>query len=192
MRVLLIGDMHIPEEAEEIPEEFLEEAEDCDLIICTGDLTENAVLDELFDKAKIRVVGGEEDYIDLPEQDIVTVEEMKFGVVHGHQVEDVIDDKDKPEEREKELEPERGPEKGVQEEEEKQEKKRPEKLMEFADLLKADVLVTGHTHKPFRTEKRGTVLLNPGSATGVGSKKKTCMVLEVEGTEMKDYEMLTV
>ncbi|GEM_PF-497491 len=182
MRVLLIGDMHIPEKGKKIPEEFLEEAEDCDLIICTGDLTEDAVLDELFEKADVRAVKGEEDFMDLPEQDLVAVEEMKFGVVHGHQVDDVIEE---DEEARGEME------RTCRNEDEcKKEKARPEKLMEFADLLKADVLVTGHTHKPFRTEKRGTVLLNPGSATGVDGRK-TCMLVVVEGTELKECEILT-
>ncbi len=166
--------MHIPEDADEIPEEFLEEAENCDMIICTGDLEGDAVLDDLLERADVRVVKGENDYVDLPEQDLVTIEGMKFGVVHGHQIEDMIDG---------------GNQADV--EEDVDDRGHPEKLMEFADLLKADILVTGHTHKPFRTDKGGTVLLNPGSATGVDSEKKSCMVAVVEGTELKSCEILT-
>ncbi|MFP4116593.1 MAG: YfcE family phosphodiesterase [Candidatus Aenigmatarchaeota archaeon] len=187
MRILLIGDMHIPEEAEEIPDEFLEEAESCDLIICTGDLTENMVLDELFERAKVRAVKGEKDYIDLPEQDLVTIEEMKFGVVHGHQIDEVIDSENEKMEDERDRSCEASEEEGK----DSDGKGHAEKLMEFADLLKANVLVTGHTHKPFRTEKSGTVLLNPGSATGVGGGKRTCMVVEVEGTDLRECEILT-
>lgn len=173
MRVLLLGDMHIPEDADEIPEEFREEAKDCDLIIYTGDLTEDRVLDELFELADVRAVRGEEDYVDLPEQDLVVVEDMKLGVLHGHQLEDI----DTGEEVQKEGETE-----GEREE--------MDELVEAAELMGADVLVTGHTHKPYRTEKDGTVLLNPGSATGVDAEKKTCMVVEVEGTDMIDCEIL--
>ncbi len=160
MKVLLIGDIHIPDKSEEIPKEFIEKAEVCDLIICTGDLTEDRVLDRLMKIKKIRAVKGEKDYIDLPQQDLVGVEKMKFGVVHGNQIE------------------------------EDEDKDRTEELMEFADLLGADVLVTGHTHQPFRTEKNGKVLLNPGSATGVDGKKKTCMVVEVQGTDMVNCDII--
>lgn len=171
-RIILIGDTHIPEEAEEIPGKFLEEAEEADLILFTGDLTENSVLEELMDRADVRIAKGEDDYLELPEQDVVNVEKMKFGMIHGHQFED--DDKSKD---------------GDGEEEGKM-----EKLLEFAELMDVDVLVTGHTHKPFRTEKEGVVLYNPGTATGVdkdGSAKRTCFRLEVEEMDITESKLLT-
>ena len=176
MQVLVIGDMHIPNEAEELPEKFRERAKDSDLVICTGDITDGKLLDELMESTNVRVVRGEEDYLELPEQDLVKVEDMKFGVLHGHQVEEEMKDREEEEKTG---------------EEEDEEKDRMERFVELAELLKADVLITGHTHKPFRTEKDGKVLLNPGSATGVDAKSKTCMLLEVEGTELKGLEILT-
>ncbi len=172
MKVLLIGDTHIPEKADDFPEEFAEEAANCDLVICTGDLTEGRVLDRLFELAEVRIVCGEEDYIDLPEQDLVMVEGMKFGVIHGHQLEHI---------KTGNKETRAG----------KDEEGEIDELVEAAELVGADVLVTGHTHKPYRTEKDGVVLLNPGSATGAGSENKTCMVVEVEGTDMADCRILT-
>ncbi len=159
MRILLIGDTHIPDKKESVPDKFLDEARRCDLVICTGDITDKDTLDSLLEASKVRAVKGEDDYMNLPEQDLVQVEKMKFGVVHGHRMEG--------------------------------EDEMSEELMEFADMLKADVLVTGHTHKPFRTEKNGKVLLNPGSATGVDTDKKTCMVVEVQGTDIQNCEILT-
>ncbi|MFP4115813.1 MAG: YfcE family phosphodiesterase [Candidatus Aenigmatarchaeota archaeon] len=176
MRVLVIGDTHVPEEAEKIPEEFLDEAEECDLVICTGDLTDEGVLEELEERTPVRAVRGEEDYLELPEQDLVRVEDTKIGVVHGHQLED-----GGLGERRAEWEME-----GDENEEEE-----IDRFVELAEMLKVDVLVTGHTHKPFRTEKEGVVLLNPGSATGVGAEKGTCIVLEVQGTELVNSEILT-
>ncbi len=162
MKLLVIGDIHIPGRADELPQKFLERSRSCDLIICTGDITDETVLEQLMESCAVHAVRGEEDYMDLPEQDLISVEDMKFGVIHGHQVEKTEDEGDVIDE-----------------------------LVEMAELLGADVLVTGHTHMPFRTDKDGTVLLNPGSATGIDSDKKTCMYVEVEGTDMVSCEILT-
>lgn len=173
--ILLIGDLHIPTEAEKVPEKFLKAAQDSDLILCTGDLVEENVLEKLEDCGDVRIVKGDNDYLELPEQDVVDVELMKFGLIHGHQLEENEEEKDKR----------------INEEEE--EKGEIEKLVDFGKVMQVDVLVTGHTHKPFRTEREGVVLMNPGTATGVseeGKTKKTCIKLRVEERDIVESNIL--
>lgn len=179
--VVLIGDFHIPYEADQIPKEFLEEVKEADLVLCTGDLVSEGIFQRLKDVAdRLRIVKGEEDHLKLPEQDLINVEDMKVGLIHGHQFEDGGG-----------IGQERG--EGRREEESEEEKNHLEKLVEFADLLEADMLVTGHTHKPFRTEKEGIALFNPGSATGATEDedgKKTCLKLVVEEKDIIDSKVI--
>lgn len=168
-RVLIIGDTHIPECAENLPEKFWEEVEKSDKVLCTGDITDQDVLDRMMELSDVRVVGGEDDWMKLPQQDVVQVEEVKMGLIHGHQLGD-LDFSDECEDR-----------------------GRTEKLVELAGMLSIEVLVTGHTHKPFRTEKDGVVLLNPGTATGAGKEgeehEKTCLVIQADRGDITDSEM---
>lgn len=174
--VLLLGDFHIPKKAEKIPDKFMQAAERSDLILCTGDLVEDRVLEKLLElPGDVRAVKGENDYLELPEQDVVSVERMKFGLIHGHQ-----------------LEEEEGQTKNKPPEEDRGEM---DKLVEFGKLMQVDALVTGHTHKPFRTEKEGVVLFNPGTAIGVSQgkdkSKKSCIYLKIEERDILESEILT-
>lgn len=170
-RVLLIGDTHIPEAAEDLPGKFWEEVKDSDIVLCTGDITDEKILDRMMEHSKVRAVGGEDDWMQLPQQDVVQVEGAKLGLIHGHQLGD--------------LDFSSGEEDG----------KRIEKLVELAEMLNVEVLVTGHTHQPFRTEKEGIVLFNPGTATGAEKDgegcEKTCLLLKVEEGDITDSEILT-
>ncbi|MFP4045629.1 MAG: YfcE family phosphodiesterase [Candidatus Aenigmatarchaeota archaeon] len=159
-KVLLIGDFHLTGKGDEIPEEFMKAARESDVILCTGDLVDERILEKLMDSTEeFHIVRGEEDYLDLPEQDIARIEDLKFGMIHGHQ-----------------LESEEGEE--------------IEDLVEMGELMKVDVLVTGHSHQPFRTEKEGLVLFNPGSATGADGSGKTCFLLEVGERSIVDSKIL--
>lgn len=173
-RILIVGDFHIPEERGRIPDEFLNEMESSDLVICTGDLTAEGVLRKLEERAgALRVVGGEDDFLELPEQDLIEVEDMTVGLIHGHQLEQ-MEEESKGEESEGE-------------------KKKIEKYVEFAKIMQVDILVTGHTHSPFRTEREGVVLLNPGSATGVsknGESERTCIRLEIEERDIVESKII--
>lgn len=87
MKVLAIGDFHIPNRANRIPDKFKKEIEKADLVLCTGDLTDEETFEFLKDKSKdLRVVKGNCDFMDFPVHDIVNVGGLKIGLVHGDQV----------------------------------------------------------------------------------------------------------
>lgn len=87
MKVLAIGDFHIPNRANKIPEKFKEEIEKADLVLCTGDLTDEEIFEFLKEKSKdLRVIKGNCDFMDFPVQDIVNTEGLKIGLIHGDQV----------------------------------------------------------------------------------------------------------
>ncbi len=88
MRILAIGDTHIPRRASWIPKEIssLIENESFDRIVCTGDLTDRKVLDYLKSLSDVVVVRGNMDHLTLPEYEIFNAEKIKVGVIHGDQV----------------------------------------------------------------------------------------------------------
>ena len=85
-RALIIGDFHIPERAYWIPKELEAEIAKSryDLAFCTGDLTGEDVLMWLKKLApEVYVVKGNMDYLKLPPQVVIVVEDLKVGVYHG-------------------------------------------------------------------------------------------------------------
>lgn len=159
-RVLVVGDSHIHERADEIPPEFYRVFREraYDIVIHTGDLVDPDVAD-LFRSLGQRAyfVEGNMDYLDLPEREVVVVEEVVLGVVHGHQV--------RP----------RG---------------NRERLAVIARDMGVSVLVNGHTHSPFIEEVGGVLLVNPGSVTGVwggggGSMTPSFIELEIDKRSLR-------
>ena len=144
IKILLIGDTHIPRRARNIPktlDECIKSESPYDYILFTGDLVEEKVLSTLKPLSKnIYVVRGNMDFLNLPEYQVVKIGNVKFGVIHGHQVYP------------------RGDLEG---------------LTRIALKLGVDILVSGHTHNPFATiytiGGKRVIQLNPGSATGVWS-----------------------
>ncbi|MHC5080482.1 MAG: YfcE family phosphodiesterase [Planctomycetota bacterium] len=141
-RYLAIGDFHIPRRAREIPSPLaaVGYAGGFDAVLCTGDLVGNQVLDTLALFApEVLVVAGNMDVLDLPSHDRFEAEGWKIGIVHGSGISPRGD---------------------------------PDSLAGIAATLDVDVLVNGHTHAdaviPTLAGGRRVLLVNPGSATGVG------------------------
>ncbi len=87
MRILIIGDFHIPDRAKEIPQWIREYIEgiNWDLVLCTGDLTGKEVLEYLETLGEVFCVKGNMDWLDLPDYQIVPI----FGktlLLHSHQI----------------------------------------------------------------------------------------------------------
>lgn len=92
MLVLVIGDLHIPTRAAGIPETFrkmLSQSGRIQQILCCGNINNQ----ETFDYLKticpnILCARGEYDEFSKTLDDVATIEleELKFGVLHGHQV----------------------------------------------------------------------------------------------------------
>ena len=176
--VLVVGDYHIPTRASNVPEQFKEVLVPGRMkhVLCTGNLTSSAQLDELKKLApSVHCVRGDYDEVlvplcafpsaqfigvdsgaqesSLPEETVIVVGGFRIGLVHGHQV---------------------SPWGNVQ------------ALAQLQRRMDVDVLVSGHTHQqsvlqfevgcieswahePFLdafTQAQDKLFVNPGSITG--------------------------
>ena len=86
-RMLLLADTHLPKRAKDLPAEVWGAVDDADLVVHAGDWVDVASLDALESRAA-RLVGvaGNNDHgvlrERLPEFATLTVEGLRFGVVH--------------------------------------------------------------------------------------------------------------
>ncbi|BBX33702.1 phosphodiesterase [Mycolicibacterium mageritense DSM 44476 = CIP 104973] len=87
MHLLLIADTHVPKRARDLPPPVWDEVDRADVVIHAGDWVEPALLDALSGRAR-RLIGcwGNNDGAELrrrlPEQAHVTLEGLRFTVVH--------------------------------------------------------------------------------------------------------------
>jgi len=79
----IIGDFHIGERGGEAPKQFLEILKRCELIACTGDLTDPGVLGELEKIAKVKIAKGNMDWAPLPAKEAFVYKGLKIGLIHG-------------------------------------------------------------------------------------------------------------
>ncbi len=90
MRILIASDAHVPDRVSSIPEivkRKVEELAPFDLVVYAGDLTGQEVLDWLKTLGEdVIAVKGNMDYLPLPEKKVFEVDNVRFLVVHGHQV----------------------------------------------------------------------------------------------------------
>lgn len=88
MKIVCIGDFHIPERAREIPAWIRKiiMKEKPDLILCTGDLTSKMPMEFLSLVAPVKCVKGNMDSVDLPKSEIIEAYGKKIGLVHGTEV----------------------------------------------------------------------------------------------------------
>jgi putative phosphoesterase len=86
MKIGVISDTHA-RTIEGIPKSILKALETVDLIVHAGDFTEKAVLDALKSIGQIKAVYGNMDSHELknmlPQIEMFTVGEKRFGLVHG-------------------------------------------------------------------------------------------------------------
>ena len=82
----LISDTHIPERANILPQNVYDAFKEVDLILHSGDITEQIVLDKLSEIAPVKAVQGNMDRfsgLDLPQNIVLEIEDKKVGVIHG-------------------------------------------------------------------------------------------------------------
>ncbi|RCI06321.1 hypothetical protein CU098_013500 [Rhizopus stolonifer] len=164
MLVLVLGDLHIPQRAHDLPLKFkkLLIPGKIQKIICTGNITDRSTFDYLRSIAgDITVVKGDADQdIQLPQTKVIQVENMSLGVIHGHQIIPWGDD---------------------------------ESLNIAARQLEVDILLTGHTHQLEVYENSGSFFVNPGSATGAYSSMNTdepipsFVLMDIQGSTATTY-----
>jgi len=88
MEILIIGDTHIPSRAARLPPKIESHIlnKKYSLILCTGDLVTRNVLRFFERLGDVRVVRGNMDFLPLPEVEVVSLGNVKVGLIHGHQV----------------------------------------------------------------------------------------------------------
>ncbi|MCK4729738.1 MAG: metallophosphoesterase [Candidatus Aenigmarchaeota archaeon] len=170
MKYLIIGDLHLSE-PNKIPEVIINLAKKMDGIICTGDLTSKIVLEKLKKMNKTFFLRSKKMHRRMT-RDLI--------VVKGNCDTLVSELIDLPEYLEFEVENKKI---GVIHSHQFG-RGNLEKIKEFANSKKLDVIIFGHTHQPL-IEKRGNLfLINPGTLTGAISGKgiqteKTYAILEI-------------
>ncbi|ORX62278.1 vacuolar protein sorting-associated protein 29 [Hesseltinella vesiculosa] len=163
--VLVIGDLHIPHRAHDLPLKFkkLLVPGKIQQIICTGNLCDSDTLDYLKTIAgDITLVKGDfDENANLPSAKVVTAGNLRIGVLHGHQVIPWGD---------------------------------AESLDITARQMDVDVLLSGHTHQFEAFEVNGRYFINPGSATGAYSSNPgnvepvpSFVLMDVQGSNVVTY-----
>ncbi|MCV7253680.1 metallophosphoesterase [Mycobacterium hackensackense] len=87
MRLLLIADTHVPKRARDLPTAVWDEVDAADVVIHAGDWISPALLDQLEARSRRLLAcwgnnDGEELRTRLPERADVTLEGLRFTVVH--------------------------------------------------------------------------------------------------------------
>jgi putative phosphoesterase len=136
VKIGVIADTHIPDRAEKIPEEILNDFKGADMIIHAGDLVELSVLDKLKSICpNIKAVWGNMDPYEirkkLPEKEIIKVANYKIGLMHGWGYPNKLIDL----------------------------------LSEEFKNDHVDLIIFGHSHSPINEKKDNIIYFNPGSPT---------------------------
>mmetsp|Transcript_2313 Transcript_2313/g.3708 ORF Transcript_2313/g.3708 Transcript_2313/m.3708 type:complete len:183 (+) Transcript_2313:52-600(+) len=162
MLVLVLGDLHIPYRAHELPEKFkkLLVPGKIQKILCTGNLCSKETFDYLKTLASdVHVAKGDFDTSNYPESKVVEIGNFKIGIIHGHQVVPWGDH---------------------------------ESLGMLQREMDVDILISGHTHKYETFEAGDKFFINPGSATGAysGFTSDVCpsfVLMDVQGNHAIVY-----
>lgn len=87
MKIGVISDTHIPERAQDIPQEIYSAFKDVDLILHAGDLLTLDVIKSLEKICPVKAVYGNMDSPQirkaLKEKEIIEVNNFKIGLIHG-------------------------------------------------------------------------------------------------------------
>lgn len=164
--VLVLGDLHIPDRANAIPENFKRMLVPNKMkhVLCTGNIGKEQFNNLCGLAPSVHVVRGDfdnDETLPLPETVVVEVGSFTIGLIHGHQLLPSASSRDAKAQMRRKL--------GV------------------------DVLVSGHTHKnEVILEDDGGYCINPGSITGAYSATTPNVVpsfilLSVQGTSLVCY-----
>ncbi|KAE8214440.1 hypothetical protein CF327_g2150 [Tilletia walkeri] len=140
MLVLVIGDLHLPFRAHDLPQRFkkLLVPGKIQQIICTGNVCDKETYDYLRTIAgDVHVVKGDfDENPHFPQSITIHHPPLRIGVLHGHQVIPLGD---------------------------------ADALAALARAMDVDILLSGGTHRFDAFEVEGRFFVNPGSATGAWS-----------------------
>ncbi len=152
MLIGIVSDTHIPRVGDVVPAEVAERLRGADLILHAGDLVSLEVISLLEEIAPVKAVQGNMDYPEVRDRYAVKEVFTLEGLRFG-------------------LTHGSGAPIGIE--------RRVMDLFRGSDL---DVLVFGHTHKALIEERKGVLLLNPGSPTDSRfHPHRTLILLHIEG-----------
>ncbi|ETV79990.1 hypothetical protein, variant [Aphanomyces astaci] len=138
--VLVLGDMHIPHRAVDIPEKFKKMLVPNKMqhVLCTGNMVTKEQYDELRGLApNVHIVRGDfDESSNYPDKKVITIGQFRIGLCHGHQIVPWGD---------------------------------VDCLAALQRKLNVDILITGHTHQYNLHVQHGKWFVNPGSITGAYS-----------------------
>lgn len=84
MKIGAISDTHIPSRSYNLPEKVFEVFKDVDLILHAGDIEDLSVIEKLEEIAPVVAVSGNcDDNSDLNPTEVIEVEGIKIGLIHG-------------------------------------------------------------------------------------------------------------
>jgi len=141
----VIADTHIPQRLKSLPPGIAQAFDGVSLILHAGDISTLRVLEELNHIAPVLAVIGNADppWWNLPHRRVLQVEGHRIGLTHGHSgwrhyLWDKI----------------RNQWSGFEQ----------SRYLRYASEAfdQVDVIVTGHTHRPYLTYVNGVLLFNPG------------------------------
>ncbi|NJE76227.1 metallophosphoesterase [Thermococcus sp. ES12] len=87
MLIAVTGDTHHGDKTRNLPSLLFHHLEEKkpDLILHTGDVTSHELLERLEDFAPVVAVRGNADHLSLPEERLIEVDDVRIGLLHGHQ-----------------------------------------------------------------------------------------------------------
>lgn len=163
--VLVLGDLHIPERANAIPEKFkrMLVPNKMQHVICTGNVGREQFNEFCALAPNVHVVRGDfdnDETLPFPEVQVVQVGEFRIGLIHGHQLLPSASSQDAKSRMRRKLD--------------------------------VDILVSGHTHQNEVVLEDGYYHINPGSITGAYSAitpdvTPSFVLLAVQGKKLVCY-----
>eukprot|EP00992_Anisonema_acinus_P011953 TRINITY_DN7789_c0_g1_i2.p1 TRINITY_DN7789_c0_g1~~TRINITY_DN7789_c0_g1_i2.p1 ORF type:complete len:184 (-),score=37.35 TRINITY_DN7789_c0_g1_i2:52-603(-) len=163
MLVLVVGDLHIPHRAHDLPHKFKKMLAPGKIqhILCTGNLNSKEGLEILRNICSDihHVKGDFDEGKDVPDVQVVKLGFFRIGLIHGHQVVPWGD---------------------------------RESLAMWQRKLDVDVLIFGGTHKYETFEFEGKFFINPGSITGAFSNLSSevtpaFVLIDINGNQLVNY-----
>lgn len=135
IKVVITGDTHLSDEGQKLPDRLLQECENADFIIHTGDWKSLDVMHALSTFSEVIGVYGNVDEEEIrscvPERQTIDIGGFRIGIIHGHGTKKTTEQR---------------------------------AIVAFADQ-QVDAIVFGHSHIPIIRYFKRTLLINPGSPT---------------------------
>jgi len=88
LRIAVLSDTHVGDKARALPPVLIEKMHNAEpeLILHAGDVTAPIVLETLEEIAPVLAVRGNVDYLGLPEEEKIEADQIRIGMIHGHQL----------------------------------------------------------------------------------------------------------